>query len=94
EIAKKLGLYDKFTNGKTVEEKIRHTYETSGVEDFVSYEELKEKAVLLVDDIFTTGATIEEASKVLKKRGAKVYAATFAMRKKRNIDMQIAEIED
>lgn len=61
---------------------------------FKCNEELKEKSVLLIDDIFTTGATIEEASKVLKKSGAKVYAATFAMRKKRDVDMQKAEIED
>jgi competence protein ComFC len=40
--------------------------------------------ILLIDDIFTTGSTIEEASKVLKKKGALVYAATFAMRTKRD----------
>jgi len=61
---------------------------------FACSERLNEKTVLLVDDIFTTGATIEEASKVLKKSGAKVYAATFAMRRKRDVDMQKSGIED
>ena len=32
--------------------------------------EIRDKNILLVDDIITTGATIEEASKVLKKNGA------------------------
>lgn len=56
-------------------------------------ENLKGKNVLLVDDIFTTGTTVEEAAKVLKKCGAKVYVATFAMRKKREFDL-IEGIED
>ncbi len=38
----------------------------------------KEK-VLIVDDVFTTGSTLEEASATLKKKGAIVYTATFAM---------------
>ena len=34
-------------------------------------EKIKEKTVFLVDDIFTTGATMEEAAKILKSAGAK-----------------------
>ncbi len=35
--------------------------------------------ILLVDDVFTTGATLRECSKVLKKAGArKIYALTLA----------------
>lgn len=39
----------------------------------------KYKSILLVDDIYTTGSTVNECSKVLKKHGArKVYVITAA----------------
>ncbi len=41
-------------------------------------EEVTGKKVLLVDDVFTTGATIRECAKVLKKAGADVCALTLA----------------
>ena len=38
------------------------------------------KSVLLVDDLFTTGATLSEAASVLRRAGArKVYALTAAV---------------
>lgn len=40
---------------------------------------IKGKTILIIDDVITTGATINEVSKVLKKAGAKeCYALTFA----------------
>ena len=43
----------------------------------------KGKTLLLIDDIFTTGSTANECSKVLKKNGIKrVYVATIARTKK------------
>lgn len=40
---------------------------------------IKDKTVFLIDDIVTTGSTLEECAKVLKKNGAKrVVAITFA----------------
>jgi competence protein ComFC len=50
--------------------------------------------VLLIDDIFTTGSTIEEASGALAKKGAKIYAATFAMRAKREFSSEKELIRD
>lgn len=45
----------------------------------VREEELVGKTILLVDDILTSGATLAEAAKVLKKNGAgKVYGVTLA----------------
>lgn len=42
-------------------------------------EEVKDRVVLLVDDVYTTGSTIRECSSVLKKAGAKeVKALTIA----------------
>ena len=42
-------------------------------------ESFKNKNVLLIDDVLTTGATTSEASRILKKAGAKkVFVLTFA----------------
>jgi len=39
---------------------------------------LKDKHVLLIDDIFTTGATMREAARMLSKTGCRITAATIA----------------
>lgn len=50
-----------------------------GVYKALFLDDIKGKTILLIDDIFTTGATINEASKVLKKAGAKkIIAITIA----------------
>lgn len=47
--------------------------------------DVKDKCILIVDDLCTTGSTLSEAAKVLKKAGArKVIAATFAKTKGNN----------
>ncbi len=44
-------------------------------------ERVKDQIVLLLDDVYTTGATANECAKTLKKAGAKeVYVLTLAMR--------------
>lgn len=43
------------------------------------YKMIQDKTILLVDDVFTTGNTVNECSRVLKECGAKkVYFLTFA----------------
>ena len=40
---------------------------------------IEDKNVILVDDVFTTGATMRECSKMLKKAGAgDIYGVTIA----------------
>lgn len=47
----------------------------------VDVQRIKGSTILLIDDLTTTGATIESAARVLKKAGAKkVFAATLAQR--------------
>lgn len=42
---------------------------------------IKNKNIILVDDVFTTGATMEEAAKILKQSGAqKIYGIAVAKR--------------
>ncbi|QQG45671.1 MAG: ComF family protein [Candidatus Sungiibacteriota bacterium] len=54
----------------------RNVIGTFGVADPAS---IKQKVVLLLDDVKTTGATLEEAARVLKEAGAKrVWAITVA----------------
>lgn len=51
---------------------LEHAFETRG--------DLPWKRILLVDDIYTTGATIDEAAKILKKAGAeKVWFLTIGI---------------
>ncbi|MDP6711116.1 MAG: phosphoribosyltransferase family protein [Nitrospinaceae bacterium] len=42
-------------------------------------DQVQGEKILLVDDMFTTGATVNEASKILKRAGAKaVFVFTLA----------------
>ncbi len=43
EIAKKLGVYEQFSEGKTIKEWVKYGYENSGIQDQISWEKLKEK---------------------------------------------------
>jgi len=47
-IAEKLGLLDEFTDGKTIEEKIKLGFENSGVRDLISWDEFNEKEYYVI----------------------------------------------
>ena len=50
-----------------------------GVYNIICSEKIKNKKILLIDDIYTTGATINECARILKINGAKeVIALTVA----------------
>lgn len=48
EVAKKLGLYEEYTKGNTVEDWIKKGFEESGVQDMISYEEFMKKEYFVV----------------------------------------------
>lgn len=55
------------------------------VYDFSHKQNINQKTILLIDDIITSGFTLNEASKILKTHGAKkVYCATIATTKVKN----------
>ena len=50
-----------------------------GVFSVINPERIKSKNIILVDDVKTTGSTLEEAARTLKKTGAKrIFALTIA----------------
>ena len=90
-IAKKLGEHYNLPIRTDVVEKIRQNEEQAklsgkarednviGVYKAVDSKEVKDKTVLIVDDVITTGSTASELAKILVKAKAKnVYVLTFA----------------
>ena len=68
-------------SGLTYDERVENLVGAIGVNHGF---DAKGKTILLIDDIITTGATIDECSAVLKDDGAKkIYALTFATTVKR-----------
>jgi trimethylamine-N-oxide reductase (cytochrome c) len=47
-IAEKMGLLEKYTGGKTVEELIKISFDNSGIQNMISYEEFKEKGYFVI----------------------------------------------
>ncbi|MCI9178023.1 MAG: ComF family protein [Clostridia bacterium] len=82
-IAKQISKYTKisFQNQVLIKYKENHTQSTlskkqrfenvKNVYKIQNEQKIKEKNILLFDDIYTTGATVKECAKVLKQAGAK-----------------------
>jgi ComF family protein len=58
---------------------------------FVADPKVRGLRILLVDDIRTTGATLREASRVLRRAGARVHCATVATTLPRLLDLMEGE---
>lgn len=72
-VKEKENLPQAWLEGKARRENVKGVYKIK--QEFP----IKGKVILLVDDVFTTGSTIEECSSLLKKAGAKeVRALTMA----------------
>ncbi|MFB0532793.1 MAG: molybdopterin-dependent oxidoreductase, partial [Desulfatiglandales bacterium] len=48
EVAKKFGLYEEYTDGMTVQEKIKLGFQLSGLQDLISWERFKEKGYYII----------------------------------------------
>ncbi len=87
ELSKKVNIPTIFNNLVKIKETTNQTKLTKaerqenlkGCFELTNKSEIAGKNILLLDDVFTTGATTEEASRVLQKAGAnKIYILTFA----------------
>ena len=66
------------TSAQATKTKTERAQNIKGAFEVNRPEQVAGKNILLVDDVFTTGATANEAAKILKKAGAgKVYIFTF-----------------
>lgn len=71
---------NRFTQTQTALNLHEREENMSGAFSIKKVNDLKDKNILLVDDVITTGATISECAKVLKDNGAKnVFAVSVAI---------------
>jgi len=69
----------KSTRSQTGLPRLRRLTNVKDIFSVKAPESIKNKNIILVDDVCTTGATLEEAAKILKQHGAaKVWAITLA----------------
>lgn len=69
------------TAQSTIKDSKQRAANVIGAYKVVDAEKVKGKYILLVDDVVTTGSTVSECARILKKSGAKaVYCVTLARR--------------
>ncbi len=74
---------ERYTEAQSLMDKQKRNQNVKGAFAVVSPNKVKGKAILLVDDILTTGSTLEECGRVLKQAGAeKVFAVVVATGRK------------
>lgn len=69
-----------YTTSQTRLGKAQRTKNLSGAFRVKSLKAIRDKKIILVDDVFTTGSTVNEISKLLLDRGAKEVAVMTAAR--------------
>lgn len=79
----KLLRRERYTEAQSLLDRQKRNQNVRGAFSVMSPEKVRGKSVLLVDDILTTGSTLEECSRVLKQAGAvKVFAVVVATGRK------------
>ncbi len=74
---------ERYTEAQSLLDKQRRNQNVKGAFTVASPKKVQGKSVLLVDDILTTGSTLEECSRVLRQAGAdKVFAIVVATGRK------------
>ncbi len=77
--APKLITRNRFTTTQTLLNRKERKQNVAGAFRINKRYDIQNKTILIVDDVFTTGATVNTISKLLKQNGAsKVYVLTFA----------------
>jgi len=70
----------KFTQSQTKLNIAERKENMKGAFKITNEEKVKDKSILILDDVITTGATVSELGRVLKEKGAsKVYACSVAI---------------
>lgn len=78
-VDKKILIKIKDTEAQNKLKKDERKKNLKNVFEFVSNKDIEGKNILLIDDVYTTGSTVDECSRILRKSGvSNIYVLTFA----------------